>query len=162
MRLEKIKSLLKQKTYFKIFLFMFIIYLFLAAFLINYFFLGFELFFQKASYAFFNILATLILGFLFGINLALTVYRFKEVKKYNNESGTGVFVSSLSLFGAGCPVCSFTVLSLLIPSIGTAFSLSILPFKGLEVQLVGIILLLISINLLTKENVCKIKLIKKV
>ena len=156
MRIKKIKALLKQKFYFRIFLFTFIIYLILSAFLINYFFLGFYLFFQQATYAFFNILATLILGFLLGINLALTVYRFKEVKKYNNESGTGIFSGVISLFGAGCPVCSFTVLSLLIPGFGTAFSLAILPFKGLEIQLLGILILLLSISMLTKENICKI------
>ncbi len=157
MRFKKIKSILKQKSYFRIFLFTFIIYLILAIALINYFFLGFELFFQQATYAFFNLLATLILAFLFGINLALVIYRFKEIKKYNNESGTGIFTTIISLFGAGCPVCSFTLVSLLIPAFGTTFSLAILPLKGLEIQLIGIVVLLISIYILTKKNVCKIK-----
>ena len=157
MRLNKIKFILKQKKFLRIFLITFLVYLTLSVFLINYFFLGFYLFFKQTSYAIFNILATLILGFLLGINVVLIFYRFKEIKKYNNESGTGIFSSVLSLFGAGCPVCSFTILSLIIPGLSTGFSLAILPLKGLEIQIIGIIILLLSIYILTKENVCKIK-----
>ena len=156
MRINKIKFLIQQKTYFKIFLITFILYLILSILIINYFFLGFKLFFQKTSYAYFNLLFTLILAFLFGINLSLTIYRFKEIKKYNNESGTGIFTSILSLFSAGCPVCSFTIISLIIPGLTTSFSLAILPFKGLEIQVLGILLILLSIYFLTKDNVCKI------
>src|SRR3989344_2869159 len=158
MRFQKIKSLLKQKTYFKIFLITFIFYLLLSTYLIYYFFNGFYLFFNYPIryYPYLNILFTLILALLFGINLALIIFRFKEIKKYNNESGTGIFTSILSLFSAGCPVCSFTILSFLVPGISVTFTLAILPFKGLEIQLFGILLLLISIFILTKENVCKI------
>lgn len=158
MRLQKIKSLLKQKSYFKIFLITFIFYLLLSTYLIYYFFNGFYSFFnyQIRYYPYLNILFTLILALLFGINLALIMFRFKEIKKYNNESGTGIFASILSLFSAGCPVCSFTILSFLIPGLSVTFSLAILPFKGLEIQLLGIIVLLISIFVLTKENICKI------
>ena len=156
MRIQKIKNILKQKPYFKIFTITFLIYLVLSIFLINYFFLGFKLFFQQSTYAIFNLLFTLILASLLGINVPLIIYRFKEARRYNNESGTGIFTSILSLFGAGCPVCSFTILSLIIPGFTTAFSLAILPFKGLEIQFLGIILLLMSIFTLTKEDVCKI------
>ncbi len=157
MRLNKIKFILKQKKFLRIFLITFFVYLTLSALLINYFFLGFYLFFKQTSYAIFNILATLALGFLFGINVTLVFYRFREIKKYNSESGTGIFSSVLSLFGAGCPVCSFTILSLIIPGFSSAFSLAILPLKGLEIQIIGILFLIISIYALTKENVCKIK-----
>ena len=158
MRLEKIKSLLKQKFYFRIFLITFLFYLLLSTYLIYYFFNGFYLFFNYhlKYYPYLNILFTLILAFLFGLNTSLMIFRFKEVKSYNNESGTGIFTSVLSLFSAGCPVCSFTILSFLIPSLSVTFTLAILPFKGLEIQFLGIMLLLISIFILTKENVCKL------
>ena len=158
MRFEKIRALLKQKSYFRIFIIAFILYLALSMYLIYYFFNGFYLFFNYyiRYYPWLNILFTLILAFLFGINLTLIIFRFKEVKSYNNESGAGIFTSVISLFSAGCPVCSFSIISFLIPAIGTTFSLAILPFKGLEIQLLGIIILLISIFILTKENVCKI------
>src|SRR3989344_3836713 len=106
MRLEKIKSLLKQKDYFNIFLITFIFYLLFSTYLIYYFFDGFYLFFNYSIryYPWLNILFTLILALLFGINLALIIFTF----------------------------------------------------KGLEIQLFGILLLLISIFILTKENVCKI------
>lgn len=158
MRLKKIKNLLKQKTYFRIFFISILLYLVLSTYLVYYFFNGFYLFFNYylKYYPYLNSLFTLILAFLFGINLALIIYRFKEIRKYNNESGTGIFTSIISLFSAGCPVCSLSILSLLIPGIGSVFSLAILPFKGLEIQIMGIILLLTSIFILTKENVCKI------
>ena len=158
MRLEKVKSLLRQKAYFKIFLIGVIFYILLAGFLINYFFNGFYLFFNYylKYYPWLNILFTLISGILFGINFSLIIYRFKEIKSYSNESGVGIFTGVISLFSAGCPVCSFSILTLLIPSVGITFSLAILPFKGLEIQLLGIMILLISIFILTKENVCRI------
>ena len=158
MRIQKLKALLKQKSYFRIFLLSFILYLLLSTYLIYYFFNGFYSFFNYyiRYYPWLNVLFTLILAFLFGINLALIIFRFREVKSYNNESGTGIFTSIISLFSAGCPVCSFSIISFLIPAIGTTFSLAILPFKGLEIQLLGIVILLISIFILTKENVCKI------
>jgi len=158
MRIQKIKALLKQKFYFRILLLSFILYLLLSTYLIYYFFNGFYSFFNYyiRYYPWLNVLFTLILAFLFGINLALIIFRFREVKSYNNESGTGIFTSIISLFSAGCPVCSFSIISFLIPAIGTTFSLAILPFKGLEIQLLGIVILLISIFILTKENVCKI------
>src|SRR3989344_3855508 len=111
MRFQKIKSLLKQKLYFKIFLITFIFYLLLSTYLIYYFFNGFYLFFNYylKYYPYLNILFTLILSFLFGTNLSLIIYRFKEIKSYNNESGAGIFTSVLSLFSAGCPLCSLSI-----------------------------------------------------
>lgn len=158
MRLEKIKHLLKQRDYFKIFLITGIFYLILSFYLIYYFFNGFYLFFNYylKYYPWLNILFTLTLALLFGINLALIIFRFKEVKQYNNESGTGIFTSVISLFSAGCPVCSFSIISFLIPAISATFSLAILPFKGLEIQFFGILILLLSIYILTKENVCRV------
>src|SRR3989344_2486293 len=158
MRLQKIKSILKQKSYFRLSLISSLLYLIFSTYLIYYFFNGFYLFFNYSIryYPSLNILFTIILSFLFGINLSLIIFRFKEIKKYNNESGTGIFTSVLSLFSAGCPVCSFTILSFLIPGLSATFSLAILPFKGLEIQLLGIALLLIGIFILTKENVCKV------
>src|SRR3989338_11631715 len=124
MRLEKIKSLLKQKDYFNIFLITFIFYLLFSTYLIYYFFNGFYLFFNYSIryYPSLNILFTLILSFLFGINLTLIIFRFKEIKKYNNESGTGIFTGIISLFSAGCPVCSLSILALLVPSLFAGFS----------------------------------------
>ena len=158
MRFQKIKFLLKQKSYFRISLISSILYLILSAYLVYYFFNGFYLFFNYSIkyYPYFNVLFTIILSLLFGINLSLIIYRFKEIKKYNNESGTGIFTSVLSLFSAGCPVCSLSILTLLLPGVFAGISLAILPFKGLEIQFLGIILLLISIIILTKENICKI------
>src|SRR3989344_3335578 len=158
MRFKKIKNLLKQKIYFRMFLLSLIFYLLLSTYLIYYFFNGFYSFFNYSIkyYPYLNILFTLILSFLFGINLTLIIFRFKEIKKYNNESGTCIFTGIISLFSAGCPVCSLSILTLFLPGIFAGFSLAILPFKGLEIQLLGIIVLLISIYILTKENVCKI------
>src|SRR3989344_1798710 len=107
MRFKKIKNLLKQKIYFRMFLLSLIFYLLLSTYLIYYFFNGF--------YSFFN--------------YSIKYYPYLNI----------LFTLTLSL-----------------PGIFAGFSLAILPFKGLEIQLLGIIVLLISIYILTKENVCKI------
>lgn len=157
MRIKKIKNLLKLKNYFLLVFLSSLFYIILSAILVYYFFNGFYLFFNYSLgyYPWINIIFALILSVLFGLNIGLLIYRFNEVKKYTNESGTGIFTSILGIFSAGCPICSLTIIGFIVPGLSAAYSLAILPFKGLEIQLFGILVLIISILILTKDEACE-------
>lgn len=101
-----------------------------------------------------------LLGFisvLFGLNVSLLMYKYRQLKqlglKETGASALGVFAGSM---GAGCPVCGALVLSLL----GVSAGLSVFPLKGLEVQVLGVGLLLIATFLNARSivrNCCIVK-----
>ena len=149
----KILNLIKDRKYFKIFSIFFLLYFLSSLYLIYYFYNGFYLFFNNPTkyYPWASLLFTLILSLLFGINISLVISKFYEIK----NSKIGIIAGFISLFSAGCPVCSLSLISLLIPGLSLTFTLAALPFKGLEIQFFTIILLAISIKILTKNNICK-------
>jgi len=51
-----------------------------------------------------------------------------------------------------CPLCVTGLFPIIFGLFGLSFSLASLPFKGLEVQVVAIVLLLSSLYLLRKNN----------
>lgn len=92
---------------------------------------------------------------LFGLNIALVVYRFnlfREVgTKAQGASAVGTFFGSIV---AGCPACSITLASFL--GLGTV--ISGLPFYGLELLVVGLLLLGYSNWWLAKNlTMCKVR-----
>lgn len=93
-------------------------------------------------------------SFLVGLNFVLL---FLTVKNIRQNSRVGLVVggaSVLSLAAAGCTSCGLSVLSIL----GFSTALAILPFDGLTVHFVSIILLLFSTFYMLKklQSVCKI------
>ncbi len=152
---EKAFFLLKKKRYLLLFFISSISYLLLSLMLIRYFYVGFDQFFITGYMAYVTLLVTCIIAFLFGINMAFVVYTCSNLRKYANQAGIGVFSFVISLFIAGCPACSLTLLSLIIPYIGAAISLPLFKLKGLEIQLVGIMLLIISLFFISKDLECR-------
>lgn len=96
----------------------------------------------------------IIISLLFGINLELVLRKLKFLKKRGGlhiTFGAGL----LSLVAAGCASCGLSFASVL----GIAALVSLLPFHGLELYIVSIIILLSSLllNLQTLVVVCKLK-----
>lgn len=149
MTFRNIKKVLKQRNYFLLFLISSLIYLSLSLYLTNYFFNGLSNFLTYTYYAYFNLSFNFILALLFGINLSLAYFKIKT-----HKSKVGFFSGFLSLFTAGCPACSLSSVCLLVaPSL--AFGLVLLPFKGLEIQILGILVLSISIFIVSKDEICR-------
>ncbi len=145
--------MIKEVTENKLtFLLSFFSYLVLSLILINYFYNGFYLFFNNPIkyYPWISLFLTLVLSFLFGTNIAILISGFLSL----NKAKFGILPVT-GLFAAGCPVCSLSMISLLIPGLSLTFTLAALPFKGLEIQFIAIILLAISIKILTRKNICK-------
>jgi hypothetical protein len=85
---------------------------------------------------------------IFGINTALLAYRWRRfgsplVLKYSG-SGLGAL---LGIVASSCPVCGITILSLL----GITGGLSAIPFNGLELRFISLILMAVPLLFMVKE-----------
>ncbi len=104
------------------------------------------------DYTYFTLLSFVIISVLFGVYLSLVVYRFKLVKIMREKKGISVgFIGYLGLvagvFGAGCPTCGSVIFAL----VGAPLALMYFPFRGLELRILAIVILLVSIYILTRS-----------
>jgi len=84
--------------------------------------------------------------------------KFNESKKFSvGKEGIGFLGGFFGLFTSGCAVCY----PLILTALGIPTALALLPFGGLELQLLSIALLFLSIYFVSrsiiKGNLCKIK-----
>ena len=96
-----------------------------------------------------------LVAILFGVYLALLIHGLNETKSLSlRKLGTGVIGAGSSVLVTGCVACSVTLASYL----GLASVLTALPFYGLELNVVGVILLSYSIKKLSddKPKICKV------
>jgi len=105
------------------------------------------------TYAIIEGTAQVLLSLLFGMNIALLWYKLKLASSVNvKEGGSTAIGSIIGIIVSGCPACSITIASYL----GLASILSSLPFFGLEVKLLGIIIVLYATDSLAKNlTTCK-------
>lgn len=110
------------------------------------------------NYTFFALLSFAIISILFGIYLSMAIYKFNLMKKRGMGTGFVGFIGFFAgVFGAGCPTCGSAVFALF----GAPLALMYLPFRGLELRILSILLLGISIYFLSKSLIkcetCNIK-----
>jgi hypothetical protein len=96
----------------------------------------------------------ILIALLFGLNLELVLRKLKFLKSRGNlhiTLGAGL----ISLFSAGCASCGLSFASV----IGVASVVSMLPYHGLLLYLLSILVLVVSLlyNLQTLVRVCKLK-----
>ena len=83
-----------------------------------------------------------------GINLSLIALRTKRTGVFLGRPGILSFFGSLAgAFAASCSACSTALISLL----GVTGGLAILPFGGLEISLLALVILLISFYYIAKS-----------
>lgn len=101
-----------------------------------------------------DLLLLIIVAALFGLNLGMVIKKYRFIR---NQPNLGITIGSgiISLAAAGCASCGLSVMSL----IGLGSALAILPFGGLELYLLAIIILFASLlyNLNSLYKACKIK-----
>ena len=98
-----------------------------------------------------SLVFSLTIGILVAINAVYSYILYKERKKCI-EGSTLTGIGTLGGLVAGvCPLCVTGLFPLIFGLFGLSFSLASLPFKGLEVQVVAIALLLFSLYLLKKR-----------
>lgn len=94
------------------------------------------------AYGITYIVTTLLIVFLTGVSIAVTLWLFRHSKIGTGKSiGANAGALLASAFGMGCPVCGAFLFSLL----GIVGGLSILPFMGLELKFASLFLLIFSI-----------------
>jgi hypothetical protein len=87
----------------------------------------------------FELMVIFFMGFLMGVNLILLIKSLQEKKRTGDWSfGLGI---AGTLATTGCASCGITLLSFLGPSV----SLSLLPFQGIVLQGVSLVLLVLSL-----------------
>ena len=80
-----------------------------------------------------------------GVNISMVI--FKLAKRVGGSNFASIGGVAGSMFGAGCPACSTSLLSIL----GVSGGLSVLPFKGVEITSAGLLLLIVSFYFITKS-----------
>lgn len=100
--------------------------------------------FTAASFA-----LSLTISVLFGIYLALFIFRRDLIKDNKNTKAviSGLGGTITGVIAAACPTCGAPVFALF----GAPLALMSLPFQGLEIKVLSILLLLLSIYLLTES-----------
>lgn len=99
-----------------------------------------------------SIILSLIIGFLVALNGVLLYIRYQERKKCT-EGVALASVGGISGLAVGvCPLCVTGVFPFVLAFFGVSFSFASLPFHGIEVQIVTIIILSTSLFILKNNN----------
>jgi len=106
--------------------------------------------------------STIAIAVLTGINIAFIVYILKRQKQQLSAAGvtTGTFGILSGATGLGCAACGSLVISSLLATAGGASLLTLLPLRGGEFGILGVLLLSTSTYFLarhiTKPPVCDV------
>lgn len=98
-----------------------------------------------------SFILTLAIGFLVALNTLVIYMKYKERKKCKGTGIAGVGAVGGLIVGV-CPLCVTGIFPLLLGFAGIGFSFASLPFEGIEIQILVIVILLISLYILTKER----------
>ena len=99
-----------------------------------------------------SLILTLLIGILVSINTVFVYLRYKERKRCirgNVSAGIGT-ISGLAI--GVCPLCVSGILPLIFGLLGVSFSFAALPFGGIELQVLILVILLFSLNMLNKSK----------
>ena len=99
-----------------------------------------------------SVFFTLVIGLLVGVNAVVGYLKFQEHKKLKNVSSLSCAATALGLTTGVCPACVTGIFPLILTSLGITFSWASLPFKGLEIQALTIVILILSLYLLKRKK----------
>ena len=96
---------------------------------------------------------TIAIAVLFGINVAMIVYLLKQ--KHVAAAGQNIAIGSggvaSGVLGIGCAACGSLILGGVLPSLGAAGALAMLPLNGEEFGILSVALLVVSLLLISKN-----------
>jgi hypothetical protein len=99
-----------------------------------------------------SITFSIIIGLLVAANSIATYVNYKQRQACRKEA-TVATLGTVTGFAAGiCPLCVTGLFPLILGLFGISFSFASLPFKGLEVQFLSIILLALSLWLMMRRQ----------
>lgn len=97
-----------------------------------------------------SIIFSITIGILVALNSVLVYIKYKERQKCKNQTVLAGLGAIGGLATGFCPLCVTGLFPLILSMIGITFSFASLPFKGIEIQFVVIILLIISYKMLKR------------
>ncbi len=105
------------------------------------------------AYALAQVVLQILTSLLFGVNVATLWFKLKLAGSVKKQQSTATaFGGVLSVIVSGCPACGITLASYL----GIATIFTTLPLYGMELKVVGLILILYSTASLLKDvGTCK-------
>ena len=163
-RSERIKKAIFSRPYVFYFICIFIVYMVLNI-LLNQTYVTFNTFFSSYRPSFYIpfMILNLITAFLVPLNINLSILKFKDLS-FNTKGEEGFSIVGVfgGLLGGACPGCFAGLFPAFVGLFGISATLGNLPFFGLEIQVLSIVLLIIGAVLLSRETVCKFKPLKKV
>lgn len=99
-----------------------------------------------------SVIFALAIGFLIAVNSVLLFLKYRE-RQQCRSAATMTSVGTIGGFVTGvCPLCVTGLFPLLFSVFGISFSLGGLPFKGLEVQALTLLLLGVSLFVLSRKK----------
>ena len=99
-----------------------------------------------------SLLLTLIIWFLVAVNGVLVYVKYKERKKCRGAGIAGVGTIGGLVVGV-CPLCVTGLFPLILGLLGVSFSFSSLPFQGVEIQILVILVLVFSLINLSRNKI---------
>lgn len=94
---------------------------------------------------------TALVSVLSAVNIVLLVLYYKERgAMLMRTSSKGLFGIALGALGIGCSACGTLALTAVLGTLGLGWIVTFLPFHGMEVYVLGVLLLLFSIYQLIK------------
>jgi len=109
----------------------------------------------------FGSVLTVLTVALSGLYFPLLAFYLRRGIVRGRTAGFGVFGSIMGMLGVGCAACNSIILSSVIGAGAAAGFVGILPFRGVEIGLLGIVILIASIFLIARKiqevEICTIK-----
>ena len=100
-----------------------------------------------------SLVLTLAIGFLVALNAVYVYILHKERKKCKEGKVLAGAGSVGGLIVGVCPLCVTGLVPLALGLLGIGFSFASLPFQGIEIQVLVVIILLTSLYFLKKRNI---------
>ncbi|KKR15047.1 hypothetical protein J4233_02890 [Candidatus Pacearchaeota archaeon] len=98
-----------------------------------------------------SLFLTLLIGLLIAFNSVLIYAKYKERRKCKKKITLSSAGAIGGLITGVCPLCVTGLIPLILGLAGISFSLASLPFQGIEVQVLVVIILLVSLINLSKR-----------
>ena len=99
-----------------------------------------------------SLILTLTIGVLIAFNSVLVYIKYKERQKCKKEIALGSVGAIGGLVVGVCPLCVTGLVPLVLGLIGVSFSFASLPFQGIEIQILIVIILALSLFNLSKKE----------
>lgn len=161
-QVDKIKSSFLLKPYSYLFYIWILLFILFNLYINEVYIIGFRIF----TYGFLIYLPFIFFLFLnsilVSVNINLLIIKYKEL---NSISSEGSFFSVIGTFFAmlagACPGCVAGFFPIVLGLFGSTLTLNSLPLKGIELQIISSILLLVGTYYMSKDLSCKVNFNKK-